>query len=102
MILYVSIFLAGAVVAIVLWKIIVRALYWLTMALGTVFAWRIVELVNGQTFTTTYAKPIFVGAISALVVCMLCSGYIRHTLILFYLRAAIQKDKENASRGKLW
>lgn len=102
MYLYAGIFIAGAVFAMALWRYIIMALYWVGMAFGVLFAWRIISLLDNGAFTLTYAKPIFIGALSALVVCILCSGYIRHTVILFYLRSAIQRDKDNAQRGKLW
>lgn len=95
-------FVIGGFAFVALWRYVLIALYWCGMALAVVLAWRIVQLVDGGTLTATYVKPIFIGGISALVVCILCSGYIRHALIFFYLRSAIQKDKDNAAKGKLW
>lgn len=99
---YLTFFLCGGFMFIALWRYILMAIYYGGMALAVVLAWRIIALVNGDSFTLEYAKPIFVGGISALVVCILCSGYIRHTVIMFYLRSAIQRDKDNAAKGKLW
>ncbi len=99
--IYLSIFVAGMCMAYVLRKLLAIAVYYCGMTIAVVLGWRIIELIDNG-FTVAFAMPVFVGAISALVVCILCSSYIRHTLIYFYLRNAIQRDKDNAAKGKLW
>ena len=101
MITYIITFFMGGIICYILRKLIAKVFYWCGVAIAVILSWRIIERVYPQ-ITMEYARPILVGAISALVVCILCSAYIRHMLILFYLQRTIQRDKDAAKAGRLW
>lgn len=96
--LYIIMFIAGGIIITALQHQILYVLRWCTMGLGVLLGWRVIQLVSDHESI----KPIFIGAISAFVVCLLMSAHIRHTLIYFYLRRTIQRDKDAAQAGKLW
>lgn len=95
---YIIIFIAGGIIITALQQQILYVLRWCIMGLGVLFGWHIVQLLLDHESM----KPIFIGGISAFVVCLLMSAHIRHTLIYFYLKRTIQRDKDAAQAGKLW
>jgi hypothetical protein len=95
---YLLFFVFGGIVFVALWRYIVRALAYCGIGFAALVAWRVFPIV----LTSDYTKPIFIGGMSALVVCILCYAYIRHMIIWFYLRDTIERSKQAAQKGKLW
>ena len=91
------------IVGMVYRKAIIRALHWVILSCGTYAGWLIVQDVDPRLKEPSYIGGVVIGGVLAfIVVGVLCAGWIRQALILFYLQRTIQRDKDAAKAGRLW
>lgn len=91
------------VIGVIYRRIILAGLFWLTMAIGVAFAYRVATLIDARLADPANIYYPIVGAFVGFIIFgFLGAARVRYLLIWFYLQRTIQRDREAAQAGKLW
>lgn len=103
MMLYVAIFILGAIAVLALRRMVLAIVRWVCLIVGVVFAGRLAFMADDRLMRPEWMTGGIIGGTVAFVVVGLISyALIYHALIAADLRRDIEKAHDQAKRRRLW